>query len=263
MENTSNESVLIIGAGQAGVQVADSLRAEGFTGAVTILNDEAHSPYQRPPLSKDYLGPDPPPSRCRCAGPAFFEAKDITLLAAAAVSVDTEARSVTLSGGTSLGYTHLVLATGAANRPLPCPGADLEGVHALRTLTDAKRLQDSLSHRPEGGGDRGRFHRPGIRRRGQGPRAGGHGAGVRPAPHGPRTLGHGLRLVHHTAPPGRDRPAPERGRGGNPPRRRRPVRGIHHGTRHPADLVLYGVGVNPRTALAACRGTGGGERDRG
>ena len=122
MENSSNESVLIIGAGQAGIQVADSLRAEGFTGAITILNDEAHSPYQRPPLSKDYLGPESTAEPLPLRGPGFFAAKDITLLAATAVSVDTEARSVTLSGGTSLDYTHLVLATGAANRRTALPG---------------------------------------------------------------------------------------------------------------------------------------------
>lgn len=145
MENNSNESVLVVGAGQAGVQAADSLRTAGFTGDITILNNEPHPPYQRPPLSKDYLGTHAAAEPLPLRGPGVFAAKDITLLEATAVSIDTATRTVGLAGGTSLGYTHLVLATGAANRALPCPGADLEGVHALRTLTDARRLQGSLS----------------------------------------------------------------------------------------------------------------------
>ncbi|MFJ6417784.1 NAD(P)/FAD-dependent oxidoreductase [Paeniglutamicibacter sp. NPDC091659] len=254
MENNSNESVLIIGAGQAGIQVADSLRAEGFTGAVTILNDEAHSPYQRPPLSKDYLGPGSTAEPLPLRGPGFFADKDITLLAASAVSVDTEARSVTLSGGMSLGYTHLVLATGAANRALPCPGADLEGVHALRTLTDAKRLQDSLSTARKvvviGAGFIGLEFAAAARAR---------GLEVTVLEFAPRPMGRALSATAS------DWFTTRHLRDGIDLRLNEGVAAIHrdaHGlsvesttdTRYPADLVLYGVGVNPRTELAQAAG---------
>lgn len=250
MATNSNESVLIIGAGQAGIQVADSLRTEGFTGAVTILNDEAHSPYQRPPLSKDYLGPESAAEPLPLRGPGFFESRDITLLAASAVSVDTAARSVTLAGGTSLDYTHLVLATGAANRALPCPGADLEGVHALRTLTDAQRLQDSLATAHKvvviGAGFIGLEFAAGARAR---------GFEVTVLEFAPRPMGRALSATASgwfTTQHAQD---------GISLRLNEGVAAIHRdedglsvesttGTRYPADLVLYGVGVKPRTELA-------------
>ncbi|MFF5793414.1 NAD(P)/FAD-dependent oxidoreductase [Paeniglutamicibacter sp. NPDC012692] len=250
MGNTSNESVLVIGAGQAGIQVADSLRAEGFTGNVTILNDEAHSPYQRPPLSKDYLGPGSSAEPLPLRGPGFFADKDIALLAASAVSIDTEARSVTLSGGVSLDYTHLVLATGAANRQLPCPGADLEGVHALRTLTDARRLQDSLSAARKvvvvGAGFIGLEFAAGARAR---------GLEVTVLEFAPRPMGRALSVTAS------DWFTQRHIQDGIDLRLNEGVAAIHRdaaglsvestdGTRYPADLVLYGVGVDPRTELA-------------
>ena len=138
-------SVLIIGGGQAGLQVADSLRSEGYSLPITVVADEAQLPYQRPPLSKDYLKsggvPEPMPLR----GPAFFAEHDITLIQGfAAASVDRANRTVALDDGRILGYTYLVFATGASNRRLSCPGASLPGVHGLRTLDDARRLHESL-----------------------------------------------------------------------------------------------------------------------
>lgn len=138
-------SVVIIGGGQAGLQVADSLRSGGFTGPVTVVAEEPGLPYQRPPLSKDYLtaGQDPAPLPLRAA--SFFTEKNIGLRdGVRAVSVDRAARTVTLADGDVLPYEHLVFATGAANRTLRCDGADLSGVHGLKTLGDAETLHGAL-----------------------------------------------------------------------------------------------------------------------
>ena len=139
-------AIVIIGGGQAGVQVADSLRSGGYSGSVTVIADEPGLPYQRPPLSKDYLatGPDPAPLPLRAA--SFFAEKDIQLRAGtAAVAVDRAAKAVTLQDGSTLPYDHLVFATGAANRALTCDGADLPGVHGLKTLGDAETLHGALA----------------------------------------------------------------------------------------------------------------------
>ena len=145
MENTSNESVLVIGAGQAGIQVADSLRAEGFTGNVTILNDEAHSPYQRPPLSKEYLTPGKEALPLPLRGETFFTDKGIKLLTGVpATGIDRTDRTVALANGMTLSYEQLILATGTRNRTLGCTGAELPGIHGLRTLADAEALHAAL-----------------------------------------------------------------------------------------------------------------------
>lgn len=248
MEQPSSASVLVIGAGQAGIQVADSLRAEGFTGAVAILNDEAHAPYQRPPLSKDYLGASAEPLPLR--GPGHYEAQGITLHAGSAVSLDTAARSVALSDGSRLDYTHLVLATGAANRALPCPGADLPGVHALRTLDDAMRLQDALAAARKvlviGAGFIGLEFAAGARAR---------GLEVTVLEFAPRPMGRALSATAS------DWFTRRHLQDGIDLRLNEGVAAIHRdgaalsvqsttGARYAADLVLYGVGVEPRTELA-------------
>ncbi|MEB7504306.1 NAD(P)/FAD-dependent oxidoreductase [Arthrobacter koreensis] len=139
-------SVVIIGGGQAGLQVADSLRSGGYPEAITVIADEPGLPYQRPPLSKDYLAPECSPAPLPLRAASFFADKDITLRSGVrAAAVDRNARTVTLEDGRQLDYRHLVFATGAANRTLTCPGADLPGVHLLRTLPDAERLHADLA----------------------------------------------------------------------------------------------------------------------
>ncbi|MFC7401388.1 NAD(P)/FAD-dependent oxidoreductase [Citricoccus sp. GCM10030269] len=154
MSTFETDSVVIIGGGQAGIQAADSLRSGGFGGPITIVADEPGQPYQRPPLSKDYLkgsaqkpdddgGARPAPLPLR--GPSFFTDQNITLLTAtAAVSIDRASHRVRLADGTSLSYGTLILATGARNRELPTPGMELPGVHGLRTLRDAEALGAAL-----------------------------------------------------------------------------------------------------------------------
>ncbi|OUM44616.1 NAD(P)/FAD-dependent oxidoreductase [Arthrobacter sedimenti] len=139
-------SVVIIGGGQAGLQVADSLRGGGYMDNITIIADEPELPYQRPPLSKDYLAPGKKPTPLPLRGGSFFADKKIELRAGvAATSVDRSARTVHLADGAALPYEHLVFATGAANRVLACAGADLDGVHGLKTLHDAERLHAALT----------------------------------------------------------------------------------------------------------------------
>lgn len=137
--------VVIVGAGQGGYQVAASLRDEGFAGAITLLGDEPGLPYQRPPLSKAYLTGKADEEMLRLRSASFFEERRIAYRESArAVAIDRAARRVQLGSGEALPYGHLVLATGARNRPLPVPGAELDGVLYLRTLAEAQDLKARL-----------------------------------------------------------------------------------------------------------------------
>lgn len=137
-------NVVIIGGGQAGLQVADTLRTEGYEGKIDVVADESGLPYQRPPLSKDYLAPDKEAAPLPLRGASFFTDKNVILHEAVqAIAVDRAERKVKTTEG-SLDYDHLVFATGARNRMLNCPGASLPGIHGLKTLTDAEALHESL-----------------------------------------------------------------------------------------------------------------------
>lgn len=137
-------SVVIIGGGQAGLQVADTLRTEGYEGTIDVIAEESGLPYQRPPLSKDYLAPGKEAAPLPLRGASFFTDKSITLHEGVqALAVDRAERKVRTTEG-SLDYDHLVFATGARNRILNCPGASLPGVHGLKTLTDAEALHAAL-----------------------------------------------------------------------------------------------------------------------
>jgi len=137
--------VLIVGAGHAGFQVAASLRQLGIKDRVAIINDEAHLPYQRPPLSKAYLkgtgGPDSLMFRPR----KFYDDQTIELIADHAVAIDRAAHKLKLASGGVLDYGHLVLATGARNRLLDIPNAKLPNVRYLRILDDSEDLRARLA----------------------------------------------------------------------------------------------------------------------
>lgn len=137
---------IVIGAGQAAVEFADALRAGGDTSPITLIGDEPGLPYQRPPLSKDFLArSDTPPAALPLRGEAFYPAADVELRVETRVTgIDRDARTVTCSDGTVLTYARLVFATGARNRALPVPGADLTGVTGIRTLADASALSAKL-----------------------------------------------------------------------------------------------------------------------
>lgn len=136
----SLNKIVIVGAGQAGYQVAASLRQEGFTGSITLIGDEPGVPYQRPPLSKAYLLGKIGTLALRFRPPEWFAEQRIERVQASVMQIDRTSRSVTLSNGQILPYDHLVLATGARNRVPPVPGVELDGVFGVRTLADADAL---------------------------------------------------------------------------------------------------------------------------
>lgn len=138
--------VVVVGAGQGGLQVAESLRGGGYTQELILLGDEAQAPYQRPPLSKGLLLGEMEPEQLTLRQSAVFEKKGIDLrLQSRAVNLDVARRSLGLADGTSLVYDKLVLATGARPRSLPIPGAGATGVHTLRTLDDTLGIAASLA----------------------------------------------------------------------------------------------------------------------
>lgn len=141
----SDKPIIIVGGGQAGYQVAASLRQEGYKGAISLIGDEASVPYQRPPLSKAYMLETAGFDDLAFRPERYFEDAGIERLHGRAVVIDREARQVVLEDGSRHDYEHLVLATGARNRPLPLPGAELDGVLGLRTLADADQLRQRLS----------------------------------------------------------------------------------------------------------------------
>jgi 3-phenylpropionate/trans-cinnamate dioxygenase ferredoxin reductase subunit len=140
---TSQERVVIVGAGHAGFQAAASLREGGFAGDVVLIGDEPGLPYERPPLSKDFLAGKSDDLDFRPA--AFFESHEIALLAGEPVVELCRAQNeVRLRAGQRVAYDHVVLATGARPRQLPVPGVDLEGVFGLRSRADAIALRERL-----------------------------------------------------------------------------------------------------------------------
>lgn len=141
----SINKVVIVGAGQAGYQVAASLRQEGFEGQITLLGDEPGVPYQRPPLSKAYLLGKIGTAALRFRPPEWFDEKSVVRLTASVSRIDRSAQSVVLANGEVLPYDHLVLATGARNRVPVIPGIELEGVLGIRTLADAEALAPRLA----------------------------------------------------------------------------------------------------------------------
>ena len=136
------ENIVIIGAGQAGQQAVQSLRSEGFKGAITMVGDEAYPPYQRPPLSKAYLLGTFERPRLFLKPDAFYdEAGCELLLSTSAKAIHRADRTVELTDGRLLAYDKLLLATGARVRKLKCPGAELPGIHYLKTIADVDGLQ--------------------------------------------------------------------------------------------------------------------------
>jgi 3-phenylpropionate/trans-cinnamate dioxygenase ferredoxin reductase subunit len=145
-----NDGVVIVGASHAGFQLAASLRQAGFDGPLKLLGDEAALPYQRPPLSKDYLSGKIGMDLLLLRPEAFFRDHRIDFMVGARVAeIDRSGKSVRLESGERLGYGHLVLATGARNRVPPLPGIELGGICYLRTLAETEALRDQLASAAE------------------------------------------------------------------------------------------------------------------
>jgi len=135
------DRIVVVGASQAGVQIAESLRAEGYDGPLVLIGDEAHPPYQRPPLSKALLTGETTEDRLVLRGPELLAKRNIELVAGVRVTaIDRAGRQVQLSDGRALPYRGLALATGGRPRTLAIPGAELDGVVTLRTIEDSRRI---------------------------------------------------------------------------------------------------------------------------
>ncbi|MFQ5774743.1 MAG: NAD(P)/FAD-dependent oxidoreductase [Kiloniellaceae bacterium] len=136
---------VVIGGGQAAGRAVETMRAVGFRGAITLVAEEPHLPYERPPLSKRVLTGDDPPEKPLIHDQGFYQDRDISLrLGVRAIHIDRQGRAVALADGASLPYDGLLIATGARARLLPVPGADLDGVCYLRTLQDSLEIQRRL-----------------------------------------------------------------------------------------------------------------------
>ena len=246
---------MIVGAGLGGAKAAEALREEGFEGRIVLVGEEPELPYERPPLSKDYLRGESPREKPRVHPDGFYADNDIELLTRTTVErIDVGAREVELGGGERLRYDRLLLATGARPRRLRLPGAELDGVHYLRDFADADRLAARL--------------RPGARAVVIG--AGWIGAEVAASA---QQLGVEVTLLEQAALPLEHVLGPELGRiyadihtdhgvrfiGGA---RVEALEGagaveqvrLADGTTLPADFVVVGVGVEPRTELAEAAG---------
>lgn len=250
------ESVVVVGAGQGGYQTAASLREHGYPGPITLISAEDALPYERPPLSKAYLKGEADEAQLWLRPATYYVRQSIDLVAGTVTEIDPAARTVRLADDSVYAYGHLVLATGSTPRTLGVPGAELRGVHTLRTARDAAALQSSLAGACRavvvGAGFIGLEFASVARQAGvevtvvealERPLA--RVASAPTAEHftrlhranGTRLLfGQGVKALHGE------------GRSG--------VTAVEltDGTRLPADLVLVGVGVTPRTELATAAG---------
>ena len=137
--------VLIVGGGHGGAQAAVALRQRKFAGTIAIVGDEPELPYERPPLSKDYLSREKEFERILIRPATFWADKQVDmLLGRRVVSVDPAAHQVTTADGATIGYGTLVWATGGSPRRLTVDGHDLTGVHAVRTRADVDKLMGEL-----------------------------------------------------------------------------------------------------------------------
>ncbi len=137
--------IVIVGSGHAGAQAAVSLRQQKFAGSITIVTRETELPYERPPLSKEYLAGDKPFERLLLRPPEYWDKNEIEIISGEeVVSVDPAAHRVALGNGDTLGYGKLIWAAGGDPRPLPVPGGDLRGVFGIRTRADVTGIMDRL-----------------------------------------------------------------------------------------------------------------------
>jgi 3-phenylpropionate/trans-cinnamate dioxygenase ferredoxin reductase subunit len=141
----SRRSIVIIGAGHAGVQAAASLREEGSDDAIVLLSGEPELPYQRPPLSKAFLKGAMDRAGLPLRAEQFYREKQIDLrLGVQATRIDLAGRRIELGADGAEPFDHLILATGARPRPFAIPGAELDGVLTLRNIADAAAIRERL-----------------------------------------------------------------------------------------------------------------------
>jgi len=137
--------ILIIGAGQSGMQIADSLRENGYTEAITMVGDELIPPYQRPPLSKAYLYGDADEESLQFRNEKFYADNNISLVlgdAVVGVEIGTDGGQATTASGRVVEFDRMALAPGSTPRKLDLPGAELDGVLYMRSIADARALKE-------------------------------------------------------------------------------------------------------------------------
>ncbi|TDV27791.1 phenylpropionate dioxygenase ferredoxin reductase subunit [Paraburkholderia caballeronis] len=247
-------TIVIVGAGQAGAIAAAELRQQKFEGRIVLVGDEPHPPYERPPLSKDVLL-KPDATRCAIHPDDFYAQHAIELkLGVAADAIDANARTVTLTNGETLAYDKLLIATGARVRRLPMLDALGDDVYTLRTLDDARRLLPVLQPGRRvllvGAGVIG------LELASSATDLGAHVTVIEQAPLAmmrcsPPVLNRHLCDVHRARGVVLHLDAPleraERANGDI-------VLTLKNGTRIAGDAVIYGIGVEPDTALAQAAG---------
>jgi 3-phenylpropionate/trans-cinnamate dioxygenase ferredoxin reductase component len=140
-EQTTKSPIVIIGGGLAGGNAAATLREEGFRGPVVLISREPGVPFGRPPLSKTYLRSEEDLDGWYVRPPGWYAAHDVESRSEAVVAVDPAAHTVTLSSGDELGYQKVLIATGGRNRRLGIPGADLSGIHYLRSVAECDAIK--------------------------------------------------------------------------------------------------------------------------
>jgi 3-phenylpropionate/trans-cinnamate dioxygenase ferredoxin reductase component len=240
------DSIVIVGAGQAAAQLVASLAQDGFTGAVTLVGDEPHLPYQRPPLSKKYLAGELTLDRLYVRPAAFYEKAGTKVMLGTPVErIDRNAKAVLLGDGTRLSYATLVLATGSRARTLALPGVDREGVFFLRNIADVEALRARFAPGKSlvvvGGGYIG-LELAAV--------AAKLGLKVTVLEQAPRVMGRGVGpVVSHFY----ERLHREEGvqvHTGVAVRRLEAGQVVCDGSSHPADLVLIGTGAIPNVELA-------------
>jgi 3-phenylpropionate/trans-cinnamate dioxygenase ferredoxin reductase subunit len=142
----SAADVVIVGTGHGGAQAAIALRQQGFSGSILMIGRDTEPPYERPPLSKEYLAGEKPFERILIRPPQFWDERDVALMLGTMVSkVDPAAKELAVSGGGTIGYGTLIWAAGGDARRLSCPGAQLAGIHTVRDKADTDRLAAELA----------------------------------------------------------------------------------------------------------------------
>jgi 3-phenylpropionate/trans-cinnamate dioxygenase ferredoxin reductase subunit len=251
----TSPTFVIVGAGLAGAKAAETLRTEGFDGRLLLLGEEAERPYERPPLSKAYLRGEAGRDSLYVHQDGFYATHDIELRTSTSVrSITPAGRRLELASGERIGYDRLLLATGSAPRRLRLPGADLAGVHYLRSRRDADSLAAAAAHAEQvvvvGTGWIGSEAAASLRQLGRKVTMVGPDTAPLARVLGPEVAGvyrdlhaeHGVRLALGT------RVAGFRGHG------RVEAVVTDHGETIEGDLVLVGAGAIPRTELAEAAG---------
>jgi 3-phenylpropionate/trans-cinnamate dioxygenase ferredoxin reductase component len=143
---TSVFDVLIVGSGHGGAHTAILLRKNGFEGSIAIVSADASLPYERPPLSKDYLSGEMDFDRIQMRPASFWDERSVALLLGRrVVGIDPGSRTVSLEAGATLGYNTLVWAAGGRARMLQCPGSDKTGIHSIRSRSDIDLFRAQLA----------------------------------------------------------------------------------------------------------------------